>query len=119
MTDIVSLTILAEQQLTAARAASSGRAAHTVHGGRDSALRQSVLALVAGQALGEHESPGEATLQVLTGRVNLSAGTEHWQAGAGDYLHIPPVRHDLAAIEDSVVLLSVVTHADRPAAGLG
>lgn len=107
-TRVVSLTNMAEELLAAARLAGSGRAAHTVHGGQDVVLRQTVLALVGGRSLGEHESPGEATLQVLSGHVRLSAGDEHWDAGAGDHLAIPPVRHDLAAHEDSVVLLTVV-----------
>ncbi len=109
----VSLVSLAENQLAAARGASSGRAAHTVHGGRGAALRQTVLALAAGRALGEHESPGEATLQVLLGRVGLTAGPDHWDLAAGDHLAIPRVRHDLAALEDSVVLLTVVADAAR------
>lgn len=104
-----SLTALTEDLLAQARAASSGRSAHTVHGGHEHSLRQTVLALAAGFALGEHDSPGEATLQVLAGRVRLRAGEESVEAAAGDYLLIPPTRHDLAAIEDSVVLLSVVT----------
>jgi quercetin dioxygenase-like cupin family protein len=107
--DAVSLTALAEEQVAAARASSAGRSARTIHGGQSHALRQTVLALVAGQALGEHESPGEATLQVLAGRVCLSAGDDSWEASTGDYLIIPPARHDLAAIDDSAVLLSVVT----------
>ena len=107
--DALSLTALAEEQVAAAHASSAGRSARTIHGGQAHALRQTVLALVAGQALGEHESPGEATLHVLAGRVRLSAGDDSWEAATGDYLIIPPARHDLAAIDDSAVLLSVVT----------
>jgi quercetin dioxygenase-like cupin family protein len=106
--EVVSIAALVEEQIAAAHASPSGRSARTIHGGRESVLRQSVLALVAGRALGEHGSPGEATLQVLSGRVLLSAGRDTWEAVAGDYLVIPPARHDLAAINDSVVLLTVV-----------
>jgi quercetin dioxygenase-like cupin family protein len=107
--DALSLIAVADEQIAAARASSAGRSARTIHGGHTQALRQTVLALLAGQALGEHESPGEATLQVLAGRVRLSADGDSWEAAMGDYLVIPPARHDLAAIEDSAVLLSVVT----------
>jgi quercetin dioxygenase-like cupin family protein len=107
--DVLSLTALADEQLAAARASSAGRSAHTIHGGQAHALRQTVLALVADRALGEHESPGEATLQVLAGRVRLSAGEDSWELATGDFLVIPAARHDLAAIDDSAVLLSVVT----------
>jgi len=109
VTGAVSLPTLAQDQLAAARASSAGRSARTIHGGQRNALRQTVLALIGGQALGEHDSPGEATLQVLTGRVRLNCGDDWWAAAAGDYLVIPPTRHDLMAIDDSVVLLTVVS----------
>ncbi|MDN5895504.1 MAG: LuxR family transcriptional regulator, partial [Nocardioides sp.] len=81
--DVVSLTTLADEQLAAARASSAGRSAHTLHGGQQRALRQTVLALAGGRSLGEHESPGEATLQVLVGRVRLSAGEDWAEAAVG------------------------------------
>ena len=90
-----SLTALADEQLTLARAAVNGRSAHTVHGGHDRQLRQTLLALAAGQGLDEHESPGEATLQVLVGRVRVATGDDVWEGAAGDHLALPPARHDL------------------------
>jgi quercetin dioxygenase-like cupin family protein len=106
-----SLTQLAEESLTAARAASSGRSAQTLHGGHEHDLRQTLIALTAGNTLGEHEAPREATLQVLTGTVRLSAGDDTWTGSAGDYLVIPAHRHDLHADADAVVLLTVATRA--------
>ena len=106
-----SLARLGEEQLDKARNASSGRAAVTVHGGREHDLRQTLIALSEGRSLGEHESPGEATLQVLVGRVRLHAGEETWEGSAGDHVVIPPARHDLAALTDTVVLLTVATRA--------
>lgn len=111
MTEIVSLTALADELITAAHASSAGRSARTIHGGQQHALRQTMLALVGGRSLGEHGSPGEATLQVLAGRVRLTAGDSSWEGTTGDHLVIPPVRHDLAALDDSAVLLSVVAAA--------
>lgn len=102
-----SLTALADEQLTLARDASNGRSAHTVHGGHDHRLRQTLLALAADQGLDEHESPGEATLQVLRGRVRVTAGEDVWEGAAGDLLALPPARHDLIAVEDAAVLLTV------------
>ncbi|HVX44093.1 MAG TPA: cupin domain-containing protein [Mycobacteriales bacterium] len=101
-----SLTALATLQLDRARAAPAGRAAATVPGTR-ATLRQTVLALLAGQELAEHDSPGDATLHVLRGRVRLAAGNERWEGAAGELAVIPPHRHSLAALEDSVVLLTV------------
>lgn len=46
---------------------------------------------------------------MLTGRARLNCGDDWWAAAAGDYLVIPPTRHDLMAIDDSVVLLTVVS----------
>jgi len=105
--DSLSLTAVADEQLARARQSNSGRSAQTIYGGHDHFLRQTVIALVAGRELGEHYSPGEATLQVLNGEVRVSAGTESWDGAVGDFLIIPAVRHSLQAVDDSVVLLTV------------
>ena len=97
-----SLTELVHQHLTAARGASSGRSAHTVYGGHEHTLRQTLIALASGHRLDEHESPGEATLQVLQGRVRLVAEQASWDGMAGDHIIIPPTRHSLKALADSV-----------------
>ncbi len=67
----ISLTSLAAEKLAEAQQTHSGRAAHTIHGGHTHELRQTVLALLAGHDLSEHDSPGEATLQVLQGMCAL------------------------------------------------
>lgn len=103
----LSLDALAREHLERAHGSSAGRSAETVHGGHEHTLRQTLLALTAGTNLGEHESPGEATLVVLSGRVRLAAGGDSWEGRRGDLLIIPPQRHDLQALEDAVVLLSV------------
>jgi quercetin dioxygenase-like cupin family protein len=107
-----SLTALAEEHLTVARGTRSGRSAHTVHGGHEHALRQTLITLTAGAGLAEHNSPGEATLQVLRGRVRLTTATEAQEGATGDLLVIPAERHALTALDDSAVLLTV---ALRPA----
>ena len=102
-----SLPALVRQHLGTASAASSGRSAHTVYGGRDHVLRQTLIALRAGTSLDEHENPGEATIQVLHGRVTLVAGENRWNGSPGDLIYVPDSRHALDAVEDSVVLLTV------------
>jgi quercetin dioxygenase-like cupin family protein len=102
-----SLTALLRHQLDIARNSSSGRSAHTVYGGHEHALRQTMIALRAGTNLEEHESPGEATVHVLHGRVTLVAGGDRWNGSPGDLLLVPDRRHALEAVEDSVVLLTV------------
>ena len=102
-----SLTALVRHHLEAATTASSGRSAHTVYGGHEHVLRQTLIALRSGSRLDEHENPGEATLQVLHGRVTLAAGEIEWNGSPGDLMTIPDSRHSLEAVEDSVVLLTV------------
>jgi quercetin dioxygenase-like cupin family protein len=107
--DGTSLYALAETQLDLARLATNGRAAVTLYGGHEHRLRQTLIALRAGTRLGEHDAPDEATLQVIEGDVVLHAGTQIWAGRAGDHLVLPPQRHDLEAISDSAVLLTVAT----------
>ncbi len=102
-----SLTALGREQIASAERASSGRAAHTVYGGHEHVLRQTLVALVAGQVLAEHENPGEATVHVLHGRVRLTAGEDAWEGSAGDLLVVPNSRHALEALETSTILLTV------------
>jgi quercetin dioxygenase-like cupin family protein len=111
--DKISLTSIARQQLAAANDAPSGRSAHTVYGGHEHALRQTVIALTAGSRLGDHDSPGEATLQVLHGRVQLTSADTTWDGRTGDHLVIPATRHGLNAVNDSVVLLTVAKPVRR------
>jgi quercetin dioxygenase-like cupin family protein len=102
----ISLTALARQHLETARASSSGRSAHTVYGGHEHSLRQTLMAMTAG-TMDDHESPGEATLQVLQGRVRVTDSTAGWDGSPGDHIILPRTRHGLRAVEDSVVLLTV------------
>src|SRR5689334_16491887 len=104
----LSLDATAREQLGHARGNGAARSSVTVYGGHEHALRQTVVALVDGAELGEHENPGEATLHVLIGRVRLSAGDNEWDGRSGDLLVIPHERHSLLALEDAVVLLTAV-----------
>lgn len=108
-----SLTDLAETLAAEARTASSGRVSHTLHGGQEHVMRQTLLALAAGRELSEHHGPPEATLQVLRGHVRLVVGEESLALGAGDHALVPPDRHSVQAEEDAVVLLTTGLHEGR------
>jgi quercetin dioxygenase-like cupin family protein len=106
-----SLTALADEHLRLALDnPSNGRSAHTIYGGQANVLRQTLIALVAGQKLGNHPNPGEATVQVLRGRVTLASDGESIDGSEGDLLVVPQRRHSLEALENSVVLLTVGGH---------
>lgn len=102
-----SLDALGRQLLESARTSSAGRSSESVFGGHEHVLRQNLMALVAGTTMAEHESPGEATVFVLSGRIRVGSGTNSWEGRAGDLINVPPARHDLHALEDSVILLTV------------
>ena len=113
----ISLDALSREQLAAAATATAHRAAHTVFGGHEHTLRQTVIALTAGTSLAEHNNPGEATIHVLSGRVTLECGDDAWSGRTGDLLIVPPERHSLRAMTDTTILLTAVatpTHEPRP-----
>lgn len=107
MVENVNVEAVAREQLQKATTNRAGRAATTVHGGRDTMLRQTVVALTAGASLAEHESPGEATLYVLEGRVKLASATDSSEGGPGELLVVPQERHSLEALSDAAVVLTV------------
>ena len=102
-----SLEALGHELLERAAAAGGGHTADTVVGGHERVLRQTVIAMLEGAVLAEHENPGEATVHVLRGRVRLSAGEQSWEGRPGDLLVVPDARHSLEALEASAVLLTV------------
>lgn len=104
----ISLDAIAREQASKAAAAASGRSAETVFGGHEHVLRQTVIAMNAGEDLSEHENPGEATVLVLAGRVELSGQVHSWEGRKGDLIMVPDERHTLHAVEDCAVLLTVV-----------
>jgi quercetin dioxygenase-like cupin family protein len=103
----MSLDALAREHSNRAGSDTTGRSATTVYGGHERVLRQTLIALAAGRSMAEHENPGEATLFVLQGRVRLAAKEDEWEGRTGDLIIVPDARHSVAAVEDSVILLTV------------
>ncbi|MDZ5446928.1 hypothetical protein U2F26_30100 [Micromonospora sp. 4G57] len=48
-----------------------------------------------GVELSEHENPGQATVLVLRGRVELIGSAASWTGRQGDLILVPPERHRL------------------------
>ncbi|MGO1581875.1 MAG: cupin domain-containing protein [Actinomycetaceae bacterium] len=105
--DQLDLDALADHHLELAHGARARRSSRALVGDKDSRLRHHLVALVAGEELAEHESPGEATLLILRGRVRLVAGEDGVELGRGALAEIPPMRHSVEALEDAVFLLTV------------
>ena len=104
----VDLTEIGEDLLAQAAQADSGRATRMFRAKPGGSLSQVMLALRADRELSEHANPGQALLHVLRGRVRLGAGDNSWELGANGHMVIPEERHNLVALEDAVVLLTVV-----------
>ncbi|UNX54657.1 cupin [Georgenia sp. TF02-10] len=100
------LPTLVTEHLTAAAAAPRRRSAlRVIH---DGPLRQTVIALLAGEEMEEHNTPPAATVQVLHGRVRLTGTDSDVVLGAGALEPVPQARHGLVAVDDAVVLLTAV-----------
>jgi quercetin dioxygenase-like cupin family protein len=113
--DVVQVHELARELLQRAGSEHARRAGSTLPHPVDG-LRQTVIALMAGASLGEHESPGPASLLVIRGRVRLVAGDDSIELAVHQFSPIPDRRHSLHAEEDSVVLLSVAVPWRAPMA---
>jgi quercetin dioxygenase-like cupin family protein len=113
---MTSVTTEASTLLDEAKTAPSGRAARALVGGSGRALRQTLIAILSGRELANHDNPGEATVQVLFGRVELHADGHSQHGGAGELLVVPDARHGLRALDDTVVLLTVSRRPDNETA---
>ena len=112
----------ATKALEEATASEKGRSAELlVH---DGPLRQTILALRAGEVLAEHNSPPAASMYVLHGLVRVT-GQDQSEIVAGEIVALTHVRHGVEAVEDSVFLLTTVTsqasdsHGQAPSASRG
>ncbi len=108
--DVVDVNALADELLARAQDDPQRKASHLiVHGEHQRAV---LMALLAGSSLAEHSSPPAATLHVLRGRVRLSAGgDQEWTVSTGQVVTVPPDRHAVDAVDDSVILLTVALKA--------
>jgi len=96
---------LGAELLDEARRNQSHRAARTIVNGV--AQRATLIAFAQDAEMSEHGSPAAGTLHVLVGQVRLHTHDEEWLLDEGTVANLPPQRHGLRALADSVVLLTV------------
>lgn len=103
----IGLNELAEQLLALARAEPGGRVARTVHGDCNMSLRQMVVAWAGGRHAADYQAGGDATVQVIRGRLRITVAGVPTVLKSGDLVDVPPQPHSVEALEDSVLLVTV------------
>jgi quercetin dioxygenase-like cupin family protein len=72
-----------------------------------------LMAMARGNRVAEHQAPGVVTIQVLRGRVAIAHGDNRVDAAAGALVTFSPnVKHSLDALDDSTILITVVSPED-------
>lgn len=107
-TQKISIPALAAEELMRAAIAHTGRSSGPVFGSTGKAMHQVLIALKQGASLREHDNPGEVTLYVIQGHIQLSSGGELSTASVGDLIIIPQAPHSIEALEDSAFLMTAV-----------
>lgn len=101
------------------RARASGTGHHAHHVIRSGPLQQTVIALLEGHRLAEHEAEVPASVYILHGAVQIIAD-EPFALTSGDMHELPRRRRSVVAIDDTVMLLTAVdTGADAGSEGEG
>lgn len=109
------LRLAADALLDEAHTLASGRSARTLTPGAGAALKQSLLALTAGERLQDHVAPGPTTLHLVTGTAVLTDDQHAVELTAGTWTPCPVGTHALEAVTDTVVLITVVSTASHAA----
>lgn len=102
---VVDLLATGQELLEQARTSGRGRAVRAVV--RQPGQSVILLGLPAGGGLPDHDAPGPASLQCLSGEVVLVAGDRAWTLPAGSAVLIPQERHEVRSSVDSVCILTV------------
>jgi quercetin dioxygenase-like cupin family protein len=76
----------------------------------DDRIRVVVFAFDAGQELTEHTAAAPALVQVVSGRLRLTLGSETTEVGPGSWVHMPAqLPHAVCALEPAVMLLTLLS----------
>ncbi|MEX0868770.1 MAG: hypothetical protein WD011_03780 [Nitriliruptoraceae bacterium] len=107
------LRVAADDLLAEAKGLRAGRSARTLTPGAGAPLKQTLLALTSGSRLQEHVAPGPTTLLGVRGTCILRDGDGAVTVLDGVWTPVPTGPHELEAVTDTVVLLTVATSSDR------
>ncbi|EHK83954.1 hypothetical protein ACWGRK_13880 [Saccharomonospora azurea] len=102
---VTAVDALAAELLDEAEKHRARRTARTLVAGNS--LRSTLIALLTGTELAEHDSPPGGTLHVLGGSVLLRTPSRQWELAEGDLATLPPERHSVYALTDATLLLTV------------
>jgi quercetin dioxygenase-like cupin family protein len=105
------LGVTAKELLAEAGELRAQRSARTLTPGAGAGLKQSLLALKAGERLKDHVAPGPTTLLGVTGTAMLDSEEGEVTLSEGVWVVCPTGPHSLEATTDAVVLLTVTPGA--------
>ncbi len=86
----------------------AGRRRNSENLARESGVSVVMMAMEAGDTLSAHSAPGVVSIHVLRGRAIISSGDRTFDLTEGEMLLFQPaIVHDLRAVEQTVILLTV------------
>lgn len=86
----------------------AGRRRNSENLARESGVSVVMMAMDAGDTLAAHSAPGVVSIHVLQGRATVSSADRTFDLTQGEMLLFQPaIVHDLRAVEQTVILLTV------------
>ena len=115
--ELVLVDLEAERKVLwdSAKQAMARRAGSTIY--RGDGIRQTMVVLLHGAHMAEHSSPQEGFIHVLQGAIRLNGDGRSWEISAGQLLPVPPEKHSVTALQDTVLTLTVLRQAVMNADG--
>lgn len=104
---MTNLDLLTDAHLTRARDGDNGRSAEVVL--HDGVLRQTIIAILAGVELGEHNSPRPRASRCCAVACGSRRSRVTRRSGPASLRVLTHERHAVTALEDSAFLLTTVT----------
>lgn len=103
---LIDLEVQQNELYESATQAASKRAGSTVY--RGNGVRQTMVVLLQDAEMAEHSSPEEGFIHVIQGAIRLDGDNRSWEVSAGQLLPVPPERHSVTALDDTVLTLTVL-----------